>query len=133
MAENETLKQCSDKNGLTKWKTLMNGLNSPSHEPEEAPKGDGAIDDVTSTIKHAKQTNTRISGNLKHQRNLQVSQASSMMAAQAAAMGLPTESATAIGNFAASTVAKSLSFAQAAAVPRYKTSMSNSEQFPPLP
>ena len=37
VAENVALKQCSDENGLTKWKTLMNGLNSPSHEPEETP------------------------------------------------------------------------------------------------
>ena len=56
-----------------------------------------------------------------------------MMAAQAAAMGLPTGSASAIGNFAASTVAKSLSFAQAAAVPRPDTSTSNSDQNPLLP
>ena len=53
------------------------------------------------------------------------------MAAQAAAMGLPTESATAIGNFAASTVAKSFSIAQAAAVHRSDTSTPTSEQFPP--
>ena len=67
VAENENLKQCNDENGLTKRKTLVNGLNSPSHGPEE------------------------------------------------------------------STVANSLSYAQAAAVPKSNTSTSNSEQFHPLP
>ena len=80
-AEIEALKQCDDKNGLTRWKTIDNGLNSPSHEPEETPKDEGAMNDVTSANRHAKQANTRISGNLKHQRNLKVTQASSMMAA----------------------------------------------------
>ena len=132
-AEVVALKQCDDKNGLTRWKTIDDGLNSPSHETEETPKDEGATNDVTSANRHAKQANTRISGNLRHQRNLKVTQASSMMAAQAAAMGLPADSATAIGNFTASTVAKSLSFAQVAAVLRSDTSKSRSEEYPPLP
>ena len=74
-AEIEALKQCTDKNGLTRWKTIDNGLNLPSHEPGEAPKDEGAINDVTSANRHAKQANTRISGNLRHQRNLKVTQA----------------------------------------------------------
>ena len=53
------------------------------------------------------------------------------MAAQAAAMGLPADSATAIGNFTASTVVKSLSFAKVAAVPNSDTR--KSEEYPPLP
>ena len=105
------------------WRdTPTSPTTTPLNGAVDVEKGDGAIVDVTSTIKHAKQTNTRITENLKHQRNLQASQASSLMAAQAAAMGLPAESATAIGNFAASTVAKSFSFAQAAAVHRSDTS-----------
>ena len=103
------------------------------HEPGETPKDEGAISNVTRTNRHAKQANSKISGNLRHQRNLKVTQTSSMMAAQAAAMGLPTGSASAIGNFAASTVAKSLSFAKVAAVPRPDTSTSNGVQNPLLP
>ena len=101
----------------------------PSQEPGETPKDEGATNDVARTNRHTKQANSKVSGNLRHQRNLKATQASSMMAAQAAAMGLPTGSASAIGNFAASTVAKSISFAQVAAVP----STSNSGQNPLLP
>ena len=56
-----------------------------------------------------------------------------MMAAQAVAMGIPPESATAIGNYAASTVAKSISFAQATTGHRSDTSATTNEQFPSLP
>ena len=97
----------------------------PSQEPGETPKDEGATNDVARTNRHTKQANSKVSGNLRHQRNLIATQASSMMAAQAAAMGLPTGSASAIGNFAASTVVKSLSFAKVAAVPRPDTSTSN--------
>ena len=132
-AEVVALKRCNDENGLTRWKTINGGLNSVSHGPGETPKDEGVTNDTTTASKHAKQASTRISGNLKHQRNLRVTHASSMMAAQAAAMGMPADNATAIGNFAASTVAKSLSFAQVAAVPRSDTSKSRNDEYPPLP
>ena len=56
-----------------------------------------------------------------------------MMAAQAVAMGIPPESTTAIGNYAASTVAKSISFAQATIGHRSDTSATTNVQFPSLP
>ena len=96
-------------------------------------EGDDANDDVIITNVQAEQNNTRMTSNLKHQRNIQATHASSSMAAQAVAMGFPPESATAIGNFAAKTVVKSFTFAQAATGTRAGTSAPTNEPFPPLP
>ena len=125
-----------------------NDISLPSHEPESAPptspsspppsevldeeEGDGANDDVIITNVQAEQNNPRMTSNLKHQRNIQATHASSSMAAQAVAMGFPPESAAAIGNFAAKTVVKSFSFAQAATATRAGTSAPTNEPFPPL-
>ena len=120
-AEMKALKDCDDKK------------DSPSHESGETPKDVGATNDATRTNRHTKQANAKASGNIRHQRNLKATQASSMLAAQAAAIGLPTDSASAIGNFAASAVAKSISFAKVAAVPRPDTSTYNGNQNPMIP